>query len=211
MGWAVDDGIARNYKRLRTQGLSPQQLLVAFTPTLASLLTMSSTHTCLNPWTAAHNDQWDKWQSPIVGHGSIHRRLQIQTVNHAFGWLPPTPHVVRERATACRARDDNFSDASHRDRMWAFAIGLDVKMDIFKTCPQEYADVQLHQWLVDGLYDLKDQPFMNESERLSQRYTATGVGMVYGHVVDLQHKVTRTRLFEDTITGGKGVLNQQVH
>ena len=45
MGRAARDGIVRNYKRLRTRGQSPQQLLVASTPTTASPLTTMSAST----------------------------------------------------------------------------------------------------------------------------------------------------------------------
>ena len=66
VGQAARDGIAGNYKRLRTWGLSPQQLLVASTPTTALPLTTMSAYPCSTsarpssfPWTHEHNGQWD--------------------------------------------------------------------------------------------------------------------------------------------------------
>ena len=96
-----------------------------------------------------------------------------------------------------RARDDVFADASFHNRQWAYSISLDAKMDVFKMCPVEYRDVQLYQWLTDGLYDEKDQQPMDMSEWKSQRYTVNGVGMVYSSVVDLQEQVTHTVLLEN--------------
>ena len=95
------------------------------------------------------------------------------------------------------ACDDAFADAKFHDRQWAYSMCLDTKMDVFKMHPQEYKDAQLYQWLLDGLYDKKDQQPMDMSERKSQRYTVNRVGMVYGAVVNLQEQVTRTTLLED--------------
>ena len=167
-------------------------------PSTMSIPTPAISTPHLNPWSNAFNEQWDKWQSPLAGHRSIHHTLKVKPMQHPIGWHAPTPHVMRERATTHRAQDDSFADASFRDRMWATSIGLDTKMDTFRTHPQQYQDVQLYQWLIDSLYDLKDQPFMNTLERLSQRYTVNGVRLVYDHVVELQRRVTSTRLLEVT-------------
>lgn len=70
-------------------------------------------------------------------------------------------------------------------------------MNIFKTHPQQYKDAQLYQWLLDGLYNTKDQAPMEMMEHKSQWYVAKGVGMVYSTIVDLQKQVTCTLLLED--------------
>ena len=180
MGWAARDGIVGDYKRLRTRGLSPQQLLVASAPTTAlPLTTMSaSTRSPAYPWTNEYNTQWDSWQSPIVGHGSVHRQYSLRSARISAHHQYPTPHQVRTRAVVRHARDDVFADALFHNCQWAYSIGLDAKMDVFKARPAEYRDVQLYQWLTDGLYDEKDQQPMDMSERKSQCYTVNGVGMV---------------------------------
>ena len=138
VGRAVSNGIMKNYKRLRTQGLSPQQLLVASIPTTTHLLTMSTS--CASSaylWSLEHNTQWDLWQSPVINHGSIHCLHSLCSAHFHHSHRYPSPHSVCERAVKPQARDDNFSNANFHNQQWAYSIGLDAKMEVFKTCPQE--------------------------------------------------------------------------
>lgn len=71
----------------------------------------------------------------------------------------------------------------------AYAVVSDQKMTYRRERPRNVRDLPLLQHLSDGLYDMKDVTEMSFGERRSQRYTATGLSMVYDHVCTLEDKV----------------------
>ena len=141
------------------------------------------------PWSASHNRQWDEYRSTTSFSNSIHRLYSIRRFDRAYGVGIPTPHELRTRATSDRRREEAFADATLNDRLWALAIVADQRMTLRRERPREVRDLPLLQLLHDGLYDMKDVVDMSFAERRMQRFTSTGLAMVYDHVCTLEDEV----------------------
>ena len=111
-------------------------------------------------------------------------------------WEPyPANRLIQQRASVRTNHFESVGHLSKADIVWTAAIAANVQLEHRSHCTMQRRDPFLEDLMEVGLYDRMQGETRNAAEELSMRYTSAMTSAIMDHVD----------------TGGKGVLNQQIH